>query len=37
MTDEEIGGRIFFSSTGRSLVKEDEKLPSPHFSVLAEM
>jgi ethanolamine utilization protein EutA (predicted chaperonin) len=24
MTDEEIGGRIFFSSTGRSLVEEDE-------------
>src|SRR5271168_2141553 len=24
MNDEEVGGRIFFSSTGRSLVDEDE-------------
>src|SRR5437763_8263040 len=24
MTDEQVGGRIFFSSTGRSLVEEDE-------------
>src|SRR5262245_62729911 len=24
MTDEAVGGRIFFSSTGRSLVDEDE-------------
>ena len=29
MTDEAVGGRIFFSSTGRSLVEEDEIVSGP--------